>query len=740
MLSLIMQRKLLIMEKIGFNAEHAYGIGKLNREFDTSTHRGISLYAPNGTCKTSLLKAIQDYAKGDNAKDLFFQNRESLFEINFTPPNSISKQNVYCFESMQSLENMDFFDSDLLASPLIKEKFVDTLKDLEKTKTDLLLNLRNYLANKSVKTFQMNNVENLITRFGEGDDFFTRLKHIVQEASEIIVPEYISNSKMASILSNDNKILLEKQGVQQGIADYANTQKKLVSESGIFDENFTFTSAESFLASLKKAAFFEAGHKVVLHNHKTGDSFTFASFPELQKHIKQELLTIASSPEITTQFEKVEKSLGTTAKAEKLRLLLKENQEIVPYLNDVSNLEKIYLFAAIKDQEKLAQMLLEKHTESQEALKKLQKEIASEKTAWHKALGVFQARFRVPFEMKIENREDVLLKEETPRVAFYFEGHQIQRNTLLPNLSTGERKAMYMLNIIFEMDRVLSQGEDTLLVFDDIVDSFDYANKYAFIEYLRDFMLNSNVYIILLTHNYDFFRTVTSRIEQFHRKNCQLIECDDQHVMTFEVAENISKNLLSNWKNELDHEHTLIATIPMVRELVAIAKGSGHPDYSTLSNILHGRPEGDSLCFNDISAIYEKYWECDSLKDDHRKINNLIIEECSQIASNETRIKMVQKITLSIGTRIQIERYIKTVYASHNEVLPEEKTLGKLVQKFKERFVSEYDSNAEVIEQALIMVPENIHINAFMYEPLVDIGSNRFKKLYTVAALMRESV
>ena len=53
-------------------------------------------------------------------------------------------------------------------------------------------------------------------------------------------------------------------------------------------------------------------------------------------------------------------------------------------------------------------------------------------------------------------------------------------------LSTGERKAFYILNIIFVVEARMKEGAETLIVIDDLADSFDYQNKYAIIEYLND--------------------------------------------------------------------------------------------------------------------------------------------------------------------------------------------------------------------------------------------------------------
>ncbi|MDB1933006.1 hypothetical protein PMY12_15270 [Clostridium tertium] len=35
-----------------------------------------------------------------------------------------------------------------------------------------------------------------------------------------------------------------------------------------------------------------------------------------------------------------------------------------------------------------------------------------------------------------------------------------------------------------------------------------------------------------------------------------------------------------------------------------------------------------------------------------------------------------------------------------------------------------------LLEQVNIMTPENIHINSFMFEPILDLSDNHLKKLY----------
>jgi hypothetical protein len=53
----------------------------------------------------------------------------------------------------------------------------------------------------------------------------------------------------------------------------------------------------------------------------------------------------------------------------------------------------------------------------------------------------------------------------------------------------------------------------------------------------------------------------------------------------------------------------------------------------------------------------------------------------------------------------------------------------KLLAKFKELFSGDV-SNIETIQRVVLMTPENIHLNSFMYEPILDMSDEHLRKLY----------
>ena len=52
----------------------------------------------------------------------------------------------------------------------------------------------------------------------------------------------------------------------------------------------------------------------------------------------------------------------------------------------------------------------------------------------------------------------------------------------------------------------------------------------------------------------------------------------------------------------------------------------------------------------------------------------------------------------------------------------------QLIKRFKKGFPK--NESTKILEEVNLMTPENIHLNSFMYEPIIDLSSHRLKELY----------
>jgi len=69
------------MNRLRIELKNCYGISELSHNFDFSKNErndGVnSLYAPNGSLKTSLAKTFKDIQDNQDSKDLIFSSRET---------------------------------------------------------------------------------------------------------------------------------------------------------------------------------------------------------------------------------------------------------------------------------------------------------------------------------------------------------------------------------------------------------------------------------------------------------------------------------------------------------------------------------------------------------------------------------------------------------------------------------------------------------------------------------------
>ena len=120
---------------------------------------------------------------------------------------------------------------------------------------------------------------------------------------------------------------------------------------------------------------------------------------------------------------------------------------------------------------------------------------------------------------------------------------------------------------------------------------------------------------------------------------------------------------------------------------------------------------------------------------------DIVFEEADLILNdNSDEINLENKIVLSIAIRLKAEEYMINRIGDEEFIQSISGDQTKvLVDKIKEL----YPEDIQIInkmDQIAIMTPENIHLNSFMYEPLLDISDNHLKVLYKDIKILNESI
>lgn len=378
--------------------------------------------------------------------------------------------------------------------------------------------------------------------------------------------------------------------------------------------------------------------------------------------------------------------------------------------------------------------LLSKDAKAKDRKQKIEEQARQEQTQWERVIEIFNSRFFVPFTLVAKNRTEVILgQQEVLQLAFIFkdrgEEADVSRDELLAVLSTGEKKALYILNIIFEIEARKKTNQDTVLIVDDVADSFDYKNKYAIIEYLKEIETWPNFRQVILTHNFDFFRTVQSRFVSY---SCCLMGSRDSNGISLAKAAGIQNVFVKDWKKNYQSDpKKRIACIPFMRNLIEFTRGDTDSDYLKLTSLLHWKDDTCSIDQAELDRMFNAlFGEAVSSPDPTKIVVDLIQEQASQCVNAPAGANFENKIVLSIAVRLKSEKFMvnKINDAAFCSSIAKNQTF-RLIARLEND--SSCDATTiDLLKRVNLMTPENIHLNSFMYEPILDMSDEHLKKLY----------
>lgn len=727
------------MNKLSLRLENCYGINKLEYEFDFSNGKTAAVYAPNGVMKTSLAKTFRDLSEGKNPKDLVYDERVSVFEIiDDSTTQQILPEEIFVIEpySEQGFKSDDKILT-LLASQELREKFQAIYSDLEAQRKAFITTLKKVSGSTDCESEVFSTFSHIST-----DNLFEILKATfpnIQTQTAVYKFKYnkIFNPKVKAFLEENSTLL----------SQYAEKYEELISGSSFFhktgDKNFGTSQANVIIEAIKDDSYFDAGHRLEIEGG--GEIKTSTELVEL---VEAEISKIVNTPELRDVFSKIDSALAKNKELEAFKNIIENDNTIVSKLSDYEGFRKEVWYGYLNQVKENVATLIELYDAKKAELEKISEEARASETIWDKAVTEFNERFiNLPFKLAINNKQDAILNQKTPTIDFQFENRPIERTNLLEVLSRGEKRAFYLLNIIFEVKSRQLQNQKTLFIIDDIADSFDYKNKYAIIEYLKDISQEDYFYQIILTHNFDFYRTISSRLGIQRKNKLHSIKTPD----CIKVIEEVYQNLpFKTWKDTLkacvyydktyttdDAKKHIIALIPFVRNLIEYGHDRGvntlgiEEDFNLLTQLLHLKAETKNISFRNLLEIYKEYLGRDDFDPvinlDDKVYDTLIILAASV---QDEEFNLENKIILAMIIRLKAEEYMWSKVTDKSAI--EGNSTGKLFGRYKREFGGDAAEveKIKILESVNIMTPENIHINSFMYEPILDMGIGELKNLY----------
>lgn len=785
------------MNKLGVNFENCYGISKFKHDFDFSEYHSHLIYAPNGIMKSSFAKVFNSYQCGNKAdiKDRIFSNKNTSHRIE-VDNKEINAETIFVirpFEDSFHSENI----SEILLKEEHKKEYEKIVTDLKRSKRDFLQKVVSYfiyiqktgddlISTDMAKINHISKPEDVerlfVELFAEKEynselDFYETVLDIDKKLKEKEKVGNFSQIKYGVIFNEKTTgkggFLVESR-YRFLLKKYVERYKELIEESKYFNLNFTHTSAEKIVSQMEEAYYFDTQNKKGAKAEQNGFQLYNKQSNERDPKEKEELIEeikklraeLLNDKEFSKHLVAIDKALD--AKSTKITKKFKEyifDPDVVNFLSflgtsDLDFAKRELIFSYLVDSGKSFIDFVDQTASAYKAIEDLVNRVRSDESSiWHKAVNEFNSRFRVPFMVSVSNEEKdkVLLNglklqsleywfcsicgADANRICEHEKKEMVQvseRNLTGDNedsiLSQGERRAFYLLNIIFEIKYRKENQIPTIFIIDDIADSFDYQNKYAIAEYLKEISDTSFFRSIILTHNFDFFRTLKQRLE---------IKAPEEEGDWYFLAEKRGDQIrlvsqkdtniidpFKGWRIKLSNCGSkdvkyIFASILMMRNLLHYS-GAERGRFTFLTDIIHGRGEDfEEYTMESIqeslkaSGLPQASFEPEVQS---KKYYELLRETVSQIVIQDS-LSLEDKIVVSLYIRTATEIYLR-------KKLGLEKTSNTSPRELVQNAVTVIPDVVNDLQRVNLITPEQIHINSFMYEPLIDLDKNQIVDLY----------
>lgn len=742
------------MNELRIALRNCHGIGKLNKKITFANNkRHLAVYASNGSMKSSLAKTFRDIHEGRDPHDHIYPERPHSCRITDENKNDIRPEAILVVDPYDNVRITADMSLDILVSSDLRDEYARASAKIKENRSALLKTLHKQSGIPQKRVSSRDEMENTVledmgVKPRPGVDIHDVLPRFRQPSQQVL--DILSGTMYHTLFNEQTTPIWSNAEVMKQLGMYFDKYVQLLDESPYLSRDFDHTGADTVEKSLATHGYFKAGHSLSMKRMDGKGQMEVPSTTKLKQVIKGELERIEEG--LRDQWNAVNRVLSANRATRGLRLYLGAHKLVVPMLLDVPALKRLLWECYLAGEPDLVSKARDDRRRAEADILRIAREAEAERTIWEDIVRVFNRRFDVPFEVSVTNKPQAVMGASPPNLAFTFcdgrgdEARTIEQDGLYGMLSIGEKRAYFLLNMLFEVEKRRRNGQETVMILDDIADSLDYRNKYAIIEYLRDISSYDKFHLIILTHNYDFFRAVNMRGIVGGAKRCLFgARSKDGHV-TLKLNPQFD-DPLGRITSVPPSIRMLVSAMPFARNIAEYTLGKGNEPYNTLSEALHWRASTAEITLSKIAAVikavlpHSRYGDL-SDPPPETKMFAAITDEADAIAGASSEMDLYGKIIVSIATRLRAEKFMcSELFDSGFPPEGEHPTTYDLVRLYKDRArpnaprhtppgLVASPKHLATLDRVALMTPEIIHINSFMFEPILDMSGRHLAELY----------
>lgn len=734
------------MNSLKMSLENCYGIRRLEATLYFSRGRNVAIYASNGTIKSSLAHVFKDVRDGAAPGDRIY-GVPGRFRI-LCDDEPIEPDSILVFDPTDEKDEAQT-SAGILVNNGLRTEYNSIVAEIRNDIAPLVrrLNKLSGVAKNSIPA-------TMHVDFGAGPlsdvnicDLLLAYKNDPDEPDDQDKLDDLKHIKYTLLFNDATEKLFKHSRFKKLISQYTERHEKLTSPSESLRGRSDHHAAGGVQNVLDESEHFDAGRMAVFKpkpGHKDDPEEIKKAEPCTATTEKQK---DTIKKELDSDWKAMEKILSHTSDLDAVRLLLAENRWLIPMLSDTAALKRSLWLSYLSSAQALVAGVCDKCEHDWSRLQTITEKAEYERPAWMSIVEEFVRRFHVPFSVEVTNQDEALLGISVPALLFTYRGAggegEVDRGLLKSTLSDGERRALYILNMLFEVQKQIDSGKETVVVIDDLADSFDYKNKYAIVHYLKEVLDRPGFHMVILTHNFDFLRTIKSR-DIVSGKQVFLVN-KKLNKTTLQPAK-IHDNPLDAFIGDLAKPASLIAAIPFARNIVEYTRGKRDVDYIELTRFLHWRERTDQVTVSELIDILDRTFPKARVRDKgipkDDTVFGTIIDEANRCSHARTEGDLKEKIVLSIATRLLAERFLTgRLLEGHAPPVEDAISIHDLIDdnrqileeraRAERRPLNEHEAREmDILNDVALMTPEAIHINSFMYEPILDMPSRHLSDLY----------
>jgi len=193
------------------------------------------------------------------------------------------------------------------------------------------------------------------------------------------------------------------------------------------------------------------------------------------------------------------------------------------------------------------------------------------------------------------------------------------------------------------------------------------------------------------------------------------------------------KHIFTYFIDRYNDPKIFISLIAFVRNLIEYSESDSCQDYLTLTNCLHKKLISSDLTAENIFEIYKRRLtklQGKTIAFGEENLIQMIFKTAENISEEVSvdEILLENKITLAIAIRLKAEEYLISKLSEVNLTTIKSNQTQALCKAYKNKFA--LSSALITLDKVNLMTPENIHMNAFMFEPLIDMSVYHLIDLY----------